>query len=302
VHLLVGDGHRVLALERHVARHHLVHDDAEAVEVAAGIGVAALGLLGREIGRRAHHGAGLSEVLLRGGVHGASDAEVSDLHRAGRRHEDVGRLHVAVHDAVAVGEPEGGRHIGRDVDGALRVERAVGAQDVGEGAAVHVLHHHVVRAALTTEVVDAHDVRMREVGGGGGLAAEALDEVRVGGVLGEQDLDGHGPVEQAIAREEDVGHAASTEAAVDLVAIVEDGAVGCGHRGSTGQPTDGSICGRGSGRSSTSPGLTSLFGSSLRRPRPSVDDHEHAEDDGTEGEPAERLPAGHSVVGELDAV
>ena len=143
-----------------------------------------------------------------------------------RRHEDVGRLDVAVDDAVAVGEAEGGGDVGRDVGGALRQERAVAAQDVGQRAPVHVLHHHEVRAALTAEVEDADDVGVVEVGRRRGLAAEPLDEVRIGGVLGEQHLDRHRTVEQPVAGEEHVGHAAAPDAAVDLVAVVEDGAVG----------------------------------------------------------------------------
>ena len=61
------------------------------------------------------------------------------------------------------------------------------------------------------------------------LAAEPLDEVGVGGVLGEQHLDRHRTVEQPVAGEEHVGHAAAPDAAVDLVAVVEDGAVGGAH-------------------------------------------------------------------------
>ena len=66
VHLAVGDGHGVATAERRLARHHLVHHDAERVEVAARVGVGALRLLGREVGGGAHHCAGLREVGLGG--------------------------------------------------------------------------------------------------------------------------------------------------------------------------------------------------------------------------------------------
>jgi hypothetical protein len=61
-----------------------------------------------------------------------------------------------------------------------------------------------------------------EVGRRGGLPPEPLDEGRIGGELGEQDLDGHRPVEELVAREEDLGHATAAEAAVQLVSAVED--------------------------------------------------------------------------------
>ena len=65
VDLLVGDAHRVLAGERRLAGHHLVHHDAERVEVAARVGLGALGLLGREVGGGSHDRADLGEVRLR---------------------------------------------------------------------------------------------------------------------------------------------------------------------------------------------------------------------------------------------
>ena len=70
---------------------------------------------------------------------------------------------------------------------------------------------------------------MAQVGRRLRLAAEPLDEVGVGGELGEQHLDRHLAIEQQIARDEHVGHAAATDALVDLVAVVENDGVGGGH-------------------------------------------------------------------------
>ena len=105
---------------------------------------------------------------------------------------------------------------------------AVGADHVGEARAVDVLHDDEVRAVLLAPVVDADDVRVVQVGGGLGLAAEARDEGRVGGELGEEDLDRDRPVELEVAGEEHLGHAALAEAAAQLEAAVEHG--GFGHR------------------------------------------------------------------------
>ncbi len=63
---------------------------------------------------------------------------------------------------------------------------------------------------------------MAQVGRGLRLAAEALDEVGVGGELGEQHLDRHLAVEQPVAAEEHVGHAAAPDAPGQLVAVVDD--------------------------------------------------------------------------------
>ena len=158
---------------------------------------------------------------LGGGVHRPGDAEVGDLHLAVGADEDVGRLDVAVGEAGLVGEAECGRDLARDLGRLLGGELAVGAQDLGERPALHVLHGDEVGAGVLAPVVDVDDVGMAQVGGRLRLAPKALDEVRVDGELGEQHLDRHLAVEQQVAREEHVGHAAAPDALVDLVAVVE---------------------------------------------------------------------------------
>jgi hypothetical protein len=122
-----------------------------------------------------------------------------------------------------VGEPQGGGHVGADVGGAVGVQRALGLEDLRQGPPVHVLHHDEVGAVGLTPVEDADDVGVVEVGGGRGLPPEALDEGRVRGELGEHGLDGHGPVEQLVAREGHLRHAAPPDAAVQLVTAAEHG-------------------------------------------------------------------------------
>ena len=75
---------------------------------------------------------------------------------------------------------------------------------------------------MPAPVVDVDDVRVAEVGRRLRLAPEALDEVGVDGELGEQHLDGDLAVEQPVAPEEHVGHAAAPDALAQLVAIVDD--------------------------------------------------------------------------------
>ncbi len=155
-------------------------------------------------------------------VHRPGDAEVGDLHLTVGADEDVGRLDVAVHHAAAVGEAERGGDLAGDLRGLHRADVAVGPQDVGERAALHVLHRHEVGVGVLAPVVHADDVGVVEVGRRLRLAAEALDEVRVDGELGEQHLDRHRPVEQQVARQEHVGHAAAPDALLDFVAVVEN--------------------------------------------------------------------------------
>ena len=134
--LLVGDGHGGVAAEGRTPDHELVEHAAQGVDVGAGVDGVAPGLLGGEVGGGAHHRADLGEVVVGGGGDGPGDAEVGHLHEAVLVDEDVARLHVAVDHAVAVGEAQGGGHVGADVGGPVGVERPVGAEDLGEGPAV----------------------------------------------------------------------------------------------------------------------------------------------------------------------
>ena len=179
-------------------------------------------LLGREVRGGTHDGADLGEVVLAGRVHRPGDAEVGDLHLAVGPDQDVGRLDVAVHHTTGVRVAERGGDLVGDLGGLHAVDVAVGAQDVGKRAALHVLHGHEVGVGVLAPVVHGDDVGVGEVRSGLSLAAEALDEVRVGGELGEQHLDGHQAIEQQVARQEDVGHSASPDALLDFVAVVED--------------------------------------------------------------------------------
>ena len=222
VHLPVGDAHRIVAGEWGTPGDHLVHHDAERVQIAARVGLGALGLFRREVRRRAHHRPGLGQVRLRRCVEGSGDAEIGDLHRPVRADEDVGRLDVSVDEPGGVGETEGGGDFAGDLGGLLRVEVAVGPQDVGQRAPVDVLHGDEVRRGVLAPIEHVDDVRVVEVGRCLGFAAEALDEVRVDGELREQHLDRHLAIEQAVVADEDVGHPATPDALDQLVAIVDD--------------------------------------------------------------------------------
>ena len=102
---------------------------------------------------------------------------------------DVARLHVAVDGAVAMGEPEGGGRIGGDLGGAIGMEVALGGQDVGQAAALDVLHDDEVGVLVGAPVVHRHHARVVQVGRRLGLTTEPGHEGRLGRVLGEQDLD-----------------------------------------------------------------------------------------------------------------
>ena len=113
--------------------------------------------------------------------------------------QDVGRLEVAVDQAPRRAPPPARRQA------LLQQRRASAAgsfprpdQQPIERLPRHVLHGEVVPAPLLPNRVDRHDVRMRQPGQGGRLAAEAAQEGFVAGQLSGQDLDGHPPAQRFI--------------------------------------------------------------------------------------------------------
>jgi hypothetical protein len=182
-------------------------------------------LLRGHVAGRADDGPGLGQRFLSVGsaTFELGDAEVADLESLlpllARRHDAVGRLDVAVDDALAVRGLERGGDLERERADPRPVERTFVADDLGEVAAAEQLHDEVRRAIVGDPGVDdPHDVLMIDVGGGLGLATEALDHVGVCRVLGAQDLDCDGAIERQLPGLVDHAHAADADPSDDRVA------------------------------------------------------------------------------------
>ena len=204
-----------------VARQALEEHHAERVDVGGGGGGAALGLLRREVLRRAHHLARRGE---REAVCGPGNAEVGDLDLAVGGDEKVGRLDVAVHDAGRVGGPDGVGGVGDQGAGHGGVQWCVRAQQVGQRLPVDELHDEerprpatVVRLALT-RVEDGGDTRVVQGGGVPGLGLEPGPERRVVGVLALEDLDRDHAVQDGVRAAPDHTHAAGGDPGVEAIA------------------------------------------------------------------------------------
>ena len=98
-----------------------------------------------------------------------------------RRHEDVGRLEVAVDDQGAMGVLDGVAHDAKE--GEARLEgQLLAPTPIGDGDAVHELHHEVRRAVGGQPAIEqARDVGMLERGQHLALGAEASDDAAVAG-------------------------------------------------------------------------------------------------------------------------
>src|SRR5262249_44883482 len=224
--LLEGDGHRALAVERHPAGEHLVEDDPDRVEVGLRRDRVALGLLGRQVLGGAHDRAGLGHVRRAG----AGDAEVGALGPPLGVDDDVVGLDVAVHDAALVGEAGRAQDLDRQVDRGQQVERGLLADDLLERPPVQVLHRDVVGALPLAAVEDRDHVRVRERGGAGGLALEALHELGVLGEAAVQELEGDQARELHVLGAPHVGHPARAHPVQQPVAPIDQLVVVLAHR------------------------------------------------------------------------
>ena len=133
-------------------------------------------LLGAHVAGSAEHlaGAGQAGPALQVGVGGAGDAEVEHLGLSGHLHHNVGRLQVAVDDALVVrvlhrvADPRHQAHAGVDVE-------AVKAGVLVQGEAADELHREE-RLAVVGEagLIDLRDAGVVQSGQDLGLVAEAL--------------------------------------------------------------------------------------------------------------------------------
>jgi hypothetical protein len=246
------DVHARRALERDLPREHLVHDDAERVDVRALVDVAALDLLGRHVLRGAHEESGLRELLLGPLAQVLHEPEVEHLHEVlvllGHRgdgprciartlvrtgEEDVGRLEVAMDDAELVRLAKGPADLRCDAAGAHLVHDAAFAERQVERLAFQILHRHEVDVVVGLAVVEDRDgVRVRDLRRDARLTEEAAVELGIGVavVVGIEDLDRAEAPERRLLRSVDLPHSSTSDQRDDLEAIRDDATdqgIGC---------------------------------------------------------------------------
>lgn len=159
-----GFGRPVVAGDRGPARQALVEHGGQGVDVGAGIGV---------VGASRCH------------------AEIDHVHECAA-HQQVRRLHIAVHQPGHVGGFQSGGGLHDDPRRHRRVHGPVAVQQILHGDAVDDGGHHQIEPPVDVAgVVDRDDVRIVEPGRNGHFPPEPLLVAGLGNQLGQQDLDGH---------------------------------------------------------------------------------------------------------------
>ena len=189
-----GNGHFLAG--RGVAGEQFVQQDAEAVEIAAGIDVRpAGGLLRTHVGGGADGaaGAGGGGVGGRPPGGGFGDAEINHLgHQPSGllADDDVGGFQIAVDDALLVGVLDGIANREKQLQPAAHAEAVVVAE-IGDFLAIHQFHDEVRPAGGGgAGIEDAGDVRVVHAGEGLAFERKAGDDI-FGVHAHADDFEGH---------------------------------------------------------------------------------------------------------------
>ena len=132
--------------------------------------------------------------------------------------QDVGGLDIAVHDPARVGGIERGGDLHDDRQQLGGWDRVARAEHLGQRAPHDQAHGDIRCSRLFANIIDRHDTRMVERGGGSGLAPEALDIGGVIHILRVEHFKGDITAQQRIVRPVNRGHATTPQYARDLVA------------------------------------------------------------------------------------
>ena len=195
----------------------LAHD-AEGVQVGRARGGAAQGLLGTEVRRRAEQVAGPGVPR---GVRGAGDAEVGELHQTVLAHQDVGRLHVSVHDLDLVGDPECEGALADDRAHVVGGQPAVLADDLRQRLPVDQLHDQVRQVLVLAVVEQRRDVGVDQGRRVQRLVAEAESEQLLVAGVGSHHLDGDVALQHLVVGRPHIGHAAGGDPPPEAVPVAQ---------------------------------------------------------------------------------
>ena len=218
----MGEQHRGRAPpEGRLAREALEEDAAEGVDVCPAVDRAAGDSLRRDVGdrpqraRAAGHGGALVETPRQAEVREVG--VVGAVRRLRRRDQDVGRLHVAMHEPARMGGVERAGDLREQRHGLPRIERPFG-KPLREARPLHVAHGDEQPSVGLSRLVHRDDVRVVEACSQLRLTQVALAKSRVPGEVRSEQLRRHFPPQAEILGEVDDAHAAASEHRPDPVA------------------------------------------------------------------------------------
>ena len=221
LHVLVHDRHVIAAGVGRNARHDLVEDHAERVDVRALIHLLAEDLFRGHVLRRSDDIARFRQLRVAFALRGG-DAEVHDLEQAFGVDEDVRGLEVAMHDSLGVRDVHAGADVDAEAERALQRHRFLADDLATQRVRREVLHRDGVVALDVEEVVDADDVVVRDLARVTQLVHEPLHDLFVFGDVRVQELEDEPFVDDRVLHQQHGAERALADAFDVFVAALDD--------------------------------------------------------------------------------
>ena len=190
------------------------------------------GLFGSHERRRPQRDVGESDValgdvqqvgvrLIGVDVFGSFDlhqTEVGDLQDAIVADHHVGWFHIAVNHAVAVRGLQTSRGLQHVADGNFDIQFAGFFDDIRQRSPFDELHREKVCVVVAAKIKDLHDVVVRDLSRGVGLAREPSDHARFASPLSENGLERNFAIERDLSSSVDSTHRPATKFVKDPIA------------------------------------------------------------------------------------
>ena len=218
VQVHAGDLGHVGAVERGQPGQHLVHHDAQRVDVRAGVDRLAADLLGRHVSGAADDRPGARDP---GPVGAGGDAEVGDLGVTVAVDEDVLRFDVAVDDARQMRGRQTLGDLPRDAAELAQAQEAL-ADQLLERAPLDVLEDEVVVVVAGAPVDERDHVGMRELRQRPAFAIEPRPGTRVLVQRRLEPFDGYVPLELRVPGLVYDAHPPATQDPAQAVSVFQE--------------------------------------------------------------------------------
>ena len=210
--------HRTARFKRQCAGNSLVKQNTDGIQIGIRTGFLAACLLGGDVINRSDRF--VAAYCRRGRDLG--NAEIHYLDLAVFLQDDVLRLDVAVNDTLAVRMLQGAQYL-EDIDaGFVPRKRTLVIQILAQGDTVEILHNDIFDIGIDCDVVDAHDVFVRQHCDRLGLVDKAGLGLLVAVVFIVENLDCNGAVHYKVLRAQNARHTADADQLQNLIALVQD--------------------------------------------------------------------------------
>jgi hypothetical protein len=209
----LGDAAKV---ERTLAGEELVHHEAERVDVALDRRWLTRELLRSHVSRRAGARADFS--------YQTGEPEVGDAQLAPAVEHQIRRLQIAVEDSAIVRGREPGTELPREIERLVGRQATDPLRERREIFAVDVLHREKRQAVHFADVVDAADVRMRDLSRAPDLLVELREPRGIAADRFREKLERDRLAEPKVVRTIHLAHAALAERSNHPITAGDDGA------------------------------------------------------------------------------